>query len=235
MLHLGRRLLTQPRLATTTPRVLFSTTRFNQNTAPADAEKKAEEVMQKVPSNSILKTTGVIAAGAGLSAFAVSKEILILHAETLVVVNFMAMTYFLYTQLREPVANYIDSEIDEVRNNLEASRIEKIKETEELASRISEMSVYEQYCNDVVGITTETIKNQAVLFDYNRQVKYQKAFQQKLEQVRVLEQRFRSEEQKALLQHLRSSTAEAAKDPKFQQKYFETCVDQLKEIAARQS
>jgi F-type H+-transporting ATPase subunit b len=75
-----------------------------------DAKSKAGALMNLVPGNSVLTKTGVLSLLTGLTAYGISKEIIILHSETLIVVGTGIVLALAYKNISGPFQEWADSE-----------------------------------------------------------------------------------------------------------------------------
>lgn len=91
------------------------------NCVGEDAKSKAGDLMNLVPGNNVLTKTGVLSLVAGLTAYGISKEVIVLHNETLLVVGTGVVLSLAYNKLSGPFQEWADSEREELRKKLNSS------------------------------------------------------------------------------------------------------------------
>jgi F-type H+-transporting ATPase subunit b len=192
---------------------------------------KANGLLDLVPGNSLLTKTGVVATGVGLTAVAVSKELLLLHPETIVLGAFAGMVVLLHQQLTPVVANELDTRADEIRKQLNVAGDAR------KASLLSEIETTKG-TTEVVAVTKELFtitKEVATLQAQIRERELRRAigaqFRAKLDYIAQLEAQKRALEQQKIIDNLRARITEAIQDPKFQTELLKKCVTDLESLS----
>ena len=183
-----------------------------------------------VPGNSLLTKTGVVATGTGLAAVAISKELLLLHPETIVLGAFAGMVVLLHKQLSPVVANELDTRAEDIRKTLAAAgearksallgEIETTKSTAEIVDVTKE----------VFALTKEITTMQAEIRQRELKRAIGAQFKSKLDYIAQLEAQKRALEQAKIVEHLRARVLEAIQDPKFQTELLKKCVTDLENL-----
>ena len=99
--------------------------------------------------------TGAWTLGAGLTAVAISKEILIIHNETIVGISIAGVIYWLYKKIGPQVAEYLDNSSKEILDNLNQGRNEAIESLKASIKAEENMEVMLQCRTDAFEILRE--------------------------------------------------------------------------------
>ncbi|XP_065838388.1 ATP synthase F(0) complex subunit B1, mitochondrial-like [Oscarella lobularis] len=121
--------------------------------------------------------------GAGLAAYAVSKEILIIHSETLVVASVLGVGYYLMKRVGGPLSEYLDQSSQEILETMNSGRVAQMRDLEECIE--AEKNVEDIYSirkdifdilkqNNVIALETEYRRRQAqVASEVTKRLNYQ--------------------------------------------------------------
>eukprot|EP00118_Oscarella_pearsei_P024649 m.306505 g.306505 ORF g.306505 m.306505 type:complete len:235 (+) comp41315_c0_seq1:111-815(+) len=107
------------------PRWFFSTPAKQTNDQQMQADKTMRQLIEEKTGK-----TGPWVLGAGLAAYALSKEILIIHSETLVVGSVLGVGYYLMRKFGGQVGQYLDEQSQEILDNMNTGRVEQMRELE---------------------------------------------------------------------------------------------------------
>jgi F-type H+-transporting ATPase subunit b len=64
-------------------------------TGPTPPAERAQEIIQSVPSTSLVTKTGAVVLGSALTATAISQELYVVDGETVVLAGFLILTTYL--------------------------------------------------------------------------------------------------------------------------------------------
>ncbi|KAI6646671.1 ATP synthase F(0) complex subunit B1, mitochondrial [Oopsacas minuta] len=190
-----------------------------------------------VPKRSIQKfleprlgVTGTWTLGLGILTTLISKEYLILHAETIVAVVDFTIIVVLYRKFGTPIANYLDAQIKEVRDLLYKERDDRVVsledkitaegKTEDTLSVRHDLYELEKETN-LLALQVEFLKRQETV---NKEVKNRLEYQLHLER---FQRRF---EQDLLVDWLNKQVVSAI-TPEQERTTVTQCISTLKSIA----
>ncbi|KJE96570.1 hypothetical protein CAOG_09009 [Capsaspora owczarzaki ATCC 30864] len=114
-----------PLLAASSARAFSSKAAGARALGASEAPKKPEEPSKGGLAKLISEktgNTGALLLASGLAAVGISKEIIILHHETIMVGSFGLAAYFIYKNIKQPVAEMLDQDYQASVNSLQQFR-----------------------------------------------------------------------------------------------------------------
>jgi F-type H+-transporting ATPase subunit b len=210
----------------------YSHVRFSSLTKP-DPKERALKLLNLVPGSSLLSKTGTLTVGTGLVAFLISKELILLHSETLVLACFIGVTYLLYKNTSGLVTKELDARTEELRKSLSAGRERTKASLEEQIHHALEAKEMTNIQKDLLEVTKEIVKGQQELAA--REVRHRIANQirHRLDYIATLETQIKQAEQRSLLERVQNRVMLAIQDPKIQESLLQKSVAEVEAAALK--
>lgn len=174
--------------------------------------------------------TGVAVLGAGLAAYLISKEIIVLHAETVVVASVAGVTYMLMKKAGPGIAAALDERAKAIADSLSVGKIKRIQKLEDDIKEQENIKSELQCTGEIYDINRELNNMQRELeYRVNKQAARDAAIKQLDEMVRISSEQ-RAAEQAELVAKLEKEVIEALKGQ--ESALLSKCVQDLKKLSA---
>ncbi|KNC83114.1 hypothetical protein SARC_04612 [Sphaeroforma arctica JP610] len=189
---------------------------FHSSPAPKadDKEKKVEGKVETDFLTSATGRTGTAVLTAGLAAFAFSKELLILHEETLIIGTSLAFLYTAYKVGAEPIDTMLKERARDIYDTLSKTKIarekalvEAIEEEASYESLPAQLSTIMDVHQDVIDLQYE-YEHRKIMHDAHDLVKG------KLDKIVQLESKIRTAEQAQIVDTLEAAVIQHFKNQK---------------------
>jgi len=200
--------------------------------APSTVEPKtqANALINAIPGNSMLTKTGVVALGAGLFAVGISKELILIHPETIIVGCFGGIVYLLSQQLAPVIKGELESYIDNIRKAVNENREKEIASFHDEIQKLKDVELAVPLTKELFSMHKEIVLMNKTLAEYNVRKNTINSIKSKMDAIAALEAQQRASEQGELLGLLRSRVMTAIKDPKFQENYLKKCISDIESM-----
>ncbi|KAJ4473320.1 hypothetical protein C8J55DRAFT_137100 [Lentinula edodes] len=114
---------------------------------PPPPSERASEIINKLPSSpNLITKTGTALLGTGLAAAAISQELYVVNEETIVLIGSAMFLAFMAKALREPYANWAESQVQKIKGVLNTARAEHTQAVKDRIDSVGQMK-------DVVALT----------------------------------------------------------------------------------
>jgi len=192
---------------------------------------------QTMPRNSALTSktgqTGVAVLGTGLAAYLVSKEILILHAETVVIASLGIVTYALIKKVGGDVAASLDERAKTIQDNLSAGRVARIQHLETEIAEQESIKNMMPALGEIFNINRELNNASRELAYRSEKHEAREAAIKQLNEIVQIEAAMRAEEQSELVRQLEREVLESIKGQ--EGAIIEKCIQDLKALGQKQA
>lgn len=195
-----------------------------------EPSKKASSIIDSLPGNSVLSKTGILTAGAALTAIAVSKEIYVVNEETTVLAAFVGILAVIVQAGGGPYKEWADGHINRMKDLLNSARADH---TQAVQSRIDSVSELK----DVVGITKslfavskETAELEAKAFEVQQRVNFATEAKSVLDSWVRYEAGVRQREQKELADSVIAKIQKDIQNPKVQASILQQAIQDVERI-----
>lgn len=203
--------------------------------APLALTQQQRAFSQITPRHNVLASktgqTGAAVLGGGLAAYLISKEILILHAETVVIASLGLVTYALIKKLGGDVAASLDERAKNIHDALNQGRSKRIQQLEaEIADQESVRNMM-QGIGEIFTINRELNNaNRELIFRTEKHEAREAAVKQ-LNEIMQIEAAMRAEEQSELVRQLEREVLESIKGQ--EGVIIDRCISDLKSLSQR--
>ena len=206
--------------------------RFSSLTKP-DPKERALKLLNSVPGSSLLSKTGTLTVGTGLVAFLISKELILLHSETLVLACFIGVIYLLYKNTSGLVTKELDSRTEELRKSLSAGRERTRVSLEDQIRHALEAKELTNIQKDLMEVTKEIVIGQQELAARGVRHRIANQIRHRLDYIATLEAQIRQAEQRSLLERVQNRVMMAIQDPKIQESLLQKSVAEVESAALK--
>lgn len=106
---------------------------------------KAQQLLDKIPGNSLISKTSVVTLATALSAFAISKEFYVFNDDSVVLISFATICALLYSKGGPFYSKWANGHIDRLRGVLNGARADH---TDAVRERIKQVNLLENIVDD---------------------------------------------------------------------------------------
>eukprot|EP00800_Vazella_pourtalesii_P006338 TRINITY_DN1808_c2_g1_i1.p1 TRINITY_DN1808_c2_g1~~TRINITY_DN1808_c2_g1_i1.p1 ORF type:complete len:236 (-),score=57.13 TRINITY_DN1808_c2_g1_i1:129-836(-) len=210
---------------------------FRCSTSSPTLTEPITEEAETVPKRAIqrfleprLGVTGTWTLGLGIITTLVSKEYIILHAESIIAVIDLSLVVLLYRRFGAPIAQYLDAQIKEIRDLLYKERDDMVANLEDKITAEAKTEDTLSVRHDLYELEKETnLLNLAVEYQ-KRQEAVNKEVKSRLEYQLQLERFQRRFEQELLVDWLNKQVVSSI-TPEQEKATVSQCISTLKSIA----
>jgi len=151
--------LARPQLASL-PRAVVSQSVRGYADKPPPAEKAAS-LIDSLPGNSLVTKTGTVVLGTGLTAAAISQELYVVNAETVIVAGFLVLFTAIYRGAGGSIAEWTKGQVEKISGILEEARSTHTQAVQERIDTVSEMKDIVDVTKALFTLSKETAKLEA--------------------------------------------------------------------------
>ncbi|KAL7752473.1 atp4 subunit B of the stator stalk of mitochondrial F1F0 ATP synthase [Sorochytrium milnesiophthora] len=196
-------------------------------------EEKAKSVIDALPGNNIVTKTGIITLGTGAAAFAVSKEIYVFNAETIVMASFIGIAAIIYRSLKEPIKEYTDSQIDRIMGILTKARADHRVAVQEKIGSVGQMSDIVDVTRTLFQMSREMTELEARAYELKQRTAYVGDIKNTLDGWVRYEASVREREQKKVAALVMEELTKRLADPKVQQDILNQSIAEIQALAKK--
>jgi F-type H+-transporting ATPase subunit b len=198
-----------------------------------DPKDKAAKLLELIPGSSLLSKTGTLVVGTGAAAFLVSKELILFHPETLILGCFVGLTYLLYRNTSDVVANELDGYAQQLRNVLLSSRQKEqafLEEQIQNANNAKEAPIIQKELF-AMGRKIAMLQQELAAREMRHRIAHQ--IRHRLDHVITLEAQQRQLEQRTLLARVSDRVLTSLRDPKIQENLLQRSIAEVESVTIK--
>jgi len=215
--------LARPTVVTSLPRIQ----RRSMATEPTPPAERAQEIIQSVPSTSLVTKTGAVVLGTALTATAISQELYVANDETVVLAGFLVFAIYIAKAMQEPYKGWAQGHIDRISNILATSRAEHTQAVKDRISSVEQMKDVVDLTKGLFAVSKETAQLESEIFAKRQQVAMAAELKQVLDSWVRYEQQAKEAEQAELAKTVIERVLKTLQDDKSQKDILLGAVSEL--------
>ncbi|KAH8929677.1 hypothetical protein BT69DRAFT_1211276, partial [Atractiella rhizophila] len=192
-----------------------------------DPKVKAASIIDSLPGNSIVTKTGWITLGTGVTAAALSQELIVLNSEFVILGSFVAFIAYLSTLVRTPYREWADANINKIKDILNSSRAEHTSAVRERIDSVKELQDVEEVTKALFALSEETAKLEHEAYVLRQKSAVAAEIKSVLDSWVRYEGQQREAQQKELVKTVQATVAEQLKDKKLQRDILVSAVAEV--------
>jgi len=200
-------------------------------TDPLPPSKRAEELIEKLPSSpSLITKTGTALLGTGLIAAAISQELYVVNEESIVLIASLIVFTYIGKIIREPYCRWAEGHISRIRKILNDARAEHTGVVKQRIDSVGQMKDVVSITQALFSLSKETAKLESE--NYVRQQKIVLASELKsvLDSWVRYEQQVKEREQADLTKAVVDKVIASLKDEKVQKDILVNAVAEIEQL-----
>jgi len=200
-------------------------------TDPLPPSKRAEELIEKLPSSpSLITKTGTALLGTGLIAAAISQELYVVNEESIVLIASLIVFTYIGKIIREPYCRWAEGHISRIRKILNDARAEHTGVVKQRIDSVGQMKDVVSITQALFSLSKETAKLESE--NYVRQQKITVASELKsvLDSWVRYEQQVKEREQADLTKAVVDKVIASLKDEKVQRDILVNAVAEIEQL-----
>ncbi|ORY82061.1 hypothetical protein BCR37DRAFT_413750 [Protomyces lactucae-debilis] len=217
----------------TTIFLLTTSVAVRYNSTRVEPSKKAASIIDALPGNSILSKTGILTAGAALSAIAISKEIYVVNEETTVLAAFIGILAVIVKAGGGPYNEWAEGHIGRMRDLLNSARADHTAAVQQRIDSVSEMKDVVGITKSLFAISKETAELEAKAFELQQRVAFATEAKTVLDSWVRYEAGVRQREQKELAESVIAKIQKEITNPKVQQQILQQSIADVERLIAK--
>ncbi|KAI9144955.1 hypothetical protein BKA69DRAFT_1143797 [Paraphysoderma sedebokerense] len=189
-----------------------------------DPRKEALNVINSVPKNKLVSQTGTILLGTSLAAIALSKELYVFNAETIVAASFIGIATVIFRGLKQPYVEWADGHINRIMGVMQKARDDHKVAVKERIDSVGQMANIVDVTQALFDMSRDMAQLEAKAYELKQKTAYVGDIKSTLDAWVRYEASVREREQKQLAQQVMEKLMAELKDPKVQQNILTQCL-----------
>lgn len=203
------------------------------NSTRVEPSKKASSIIDSLPGNSLISKTGILTAGAALTAIAVSKEIYVVNEETTVLAAFVGILAVIVQAGGGPYREWAEGHINRMRDILNSARADHTAAVQSRIDSVSELKDVVGVTKSLFAISKETAELEAKVFDLQQRVNFATEAKTVLDSWVRYEAGVRQREQKELAENVIAKIQKDIQSPRVQQQILQQSVAEVERLISK--
>ncbi|AET40899.1 F1F0 ATP synthase subunit 4 Ecym_7043 [Eremothecium cymbalariae DBVPG len=200
--------------------------------APEDPKVKASAILNALPGNSALSKTGILATSAAAALYAISNELYVIDAETILVGTFAGVCVLIAKLLAPLYKDFADNRIKHVSNILNSSRTKHVDAVKSRIDSVSELKNVTTTTKVLFDVSKETLELEAKAFELKQQVELAAEAKSVLDSWVRYEASVRQMQQQQLTESVIAKVKTELVNPKFQERVLQQSVADVEKLLA---
>ncbi|AMD20811.1 HDR069Wp [Eremothecium sinecaudum] len=197
-----------------------------------DPKSKAVAILNSLPGNSALTKTGILATSAAAAVYAVSNELYILNAETILLGTFTGVCYLIVKFLAPAYSDFAEKRIKHVSDILNSSRTKHVEAVKTRIESVSELSNVAQTTKTLFDVSKETLELEAKVFELKQKQDVIKEATAVLDSWVRYEASVRQMQQQQVADSVIGKVQSEVANPKFQERVLQQSVAEVEKLFA---
>lgn len=212
---------------------MHSSLAARHNSTRVEPSKRASSIIDSLPGNSLVSKTGILTAGAALTAIAVSKEIYVVNEETTVLAAFVGILAVIVQAGGGPYREWADGHINRMKDLLNSARADHTAAVQSRIDSVSELKDVVGVTKSLFAISKETAELEAKAFDLQQRVNFATEAKTVLDSWVRYEAGVRQREQKELAESVIAKIQKDIQSPKVQQQILQQSIAEVERLISK--
>jgi F-type H+-transporting ATPase subunit b len=200
-------------------------------TNPVPPSKRAEEIIEKLPSSpSLITKTGTALLGTGLIAAAISQELYVVNEESIILIASVIVFTYLGKILREPYNQWAEGHISRIRNILNEARAEHTGVVKQRIDSVGQMKDVVSITQGLFALSKETARLESENYVQQQKIAVAAELKSVLDSWVRYEQQVKEREQADLTKSVIDKVIASLKDEKVQKDILANAVTEIDQL-----
>ncbi|TIC12386.1 hypothetical protein E3Q14_01808 [Wallemia mellicola] len=205
----------------------ISARQYSQKPAPAE---KAFSLIDSLPGNSVVSKTGSVVLGTGLTAAAISQELYVVNEESILAIGSLILFAYIAKIAREPYNSWASSQIEKMKNVLNASRTQHTEAVQSRINNVGELKDVVNLTKSLFALSKETAQTESKVYELTQQNAVNAEVKSVLDSWVRFEAQERESEQAQLTQTVINNINKQISDEKFQKDTLTQAVAEIEQL-----
>ncbi|TIB75878.1 hypothetical protein E3Q22_01601 [Wallemia mellicola] len=205
----------------------ISARQYSQKPAPAE---KASSLIDSLPGNSVVSKTGSVVLGTGLTAAAISQELYVVNEESILAIGSLILFAYIAKIAREPYNSWASSQIEKMKNVLNASRTQHTEAVQSRINNVGELKDVVNLTKSLFALSKETAQTESKVYELTQQNAVNAEVKSVLDSWVRFEAQERESEQAQLTQTVINNINKQISDEKFQKDTLTQAVAEIEQL-----
>ncbi|AEY96733.1 FAEL251Cp [Eremothecium gossypii FDAG1] len=214
------------------PRSVAMGARYMSTPAPQDPKSKAAAILDSLPGSTALSKTGILATSAAAAIYAISNELYVLNAETILLCTFTGFSFLIAKLVAPAYKEYADKRMQHVSGILNSSRNKHVAAVKERIESVSELKNVTETTKVLFEVSKETLELEAKAFELKQKVDLATEAKTVLDSWVRYEASVRQLQQKQIAESVIGKVQAELANPKFQDKVLQQSVADVEKLFA---
>ncbi len=206
--------------------------RYMSSPAPQDPKSKASSVLDALPGNTPLTKTGILATSTAAAVYAISNQLYVMNAETILLATFTGVVLAGCKYLAPAYNEWAESRVKQVTNILNSSRTKHVDAVKERIESVSELKNVSETTKVLFEVSKETVQLEAEAFELKQKVDLAAEAKSVLESWVRYEASVRQLQQQQIADAVVAKVQNELTNPKFQEKVLQQSVADVEKLLA---
>jgi len=203
----------------------------SMTTNPVPPSRRAEEIIEKLPSSpSLITKTGTALLGTGLIAAAISQELYVVNEESIILIASLIVFTYLGKILREPYSQWAEGHISRIRNILNDARAEHTGVVKQRIDSVGQMKDVVSITKGLFALSKETARLESENYVQQQKVAVAAELKSVLDSWVRYEQQVKEREQADLTKTVIDKVIASLKDEKVQKDILANAVTEIEQL-----
>jgi len=211
--------------------VLPSINARSMATNPVPPSKRAEEIIEKLPSSpSLITKTGTALLGTGLIAAAISQELYVVNEESIVLIASLIVFTYIGKIIREPYSRWAEGHISRIRNILNNARAEHTGVVQQRIDSVGQMKDVVSITQGLFALSKETARLESENYVQQQKIAVSSELKSVLDSWVRYEQQVKEREQADLTKSVIDKVVASLKDERVQRDILVNAVAEIEQL-----
>jgi len=211
--------------------VLPSVNARSMATNPVPPSKRAEEIIEKLPSSpSLITKTGTALLGTGLIAAAISQELYVVNEESIVLIASLIVFTYIGKIIREPYCRWAEGHISRIRNILNDARAEHTGVVKQRIDSVGQMKDVVSLTEGLFALSKETARLESANYVQQQKIAVATELKSVLDSWVRYEQQVKEREQADLTKSVIDKITASLKDERVQRDILVNAVAEIEQL-----
>ncbi|CAL9738177.1 ATP synthase subunit 4, mitochondrial [Monosporozyma servazzii] len=198
-----------------------------------DPKARAQSIIEALPGNTAITKTGILGTSAAALVYAISNELYVVNAESILLVSFLAVGAIMAKYVAPAYNSFAEARVKKVSDILNASRQKHVDAVKDRITSVSALQNVSETTKVLFDVSKETVELEAKAFELKQKADLAHQAKSVLDSWVRYEDSLRKLEQKQIVESIIKNVHKELKDPKFQDKILQQSISDAENILAK--